>query len=114
MLKLSGKQFDKPFSGPVSWCPILGQDASFACICSSVFYAFLILQYWVLSMQANVFDGEAAAYDAVMSGEVSSCMMIVLYTCWAMLYSRYIVVLYTCWAMLYSRYIVVLYTCWAM
>ena len=54
VLKLSGKQFDEPFKGPVGFM-------QFGCCVIYVYF----------SPQAIVFDGEGAAYDAVMGSKVS-------------------------------------------
>ncbi len=68
VLKLSGKKFDKAFRGPVSYCLPL-----------CTLYLLMVVHSLSLlphplppPLQAIVFDGEDAAYDAVMAGKVRS------------------------------------------
>lgn len=66
VLKLSGKQFEKPFSGPVSHF----EGPSLQVL------LYLYRFATIYSAQARVFDGENGAYDAIMSGKVCVCVCV--------------------------------------
>lgn len=64
MLKLSGKQLDKPFTGPVSQSVVMEA-----------------LQHYhphTHTRQAVVFDGETSAYDAIMAGEIKHGQVLII------------------------------------